>query len=135
MGVCYQKTYFDQSGNRNPLGIEALQRADLGVSRCVCCDQPFKLAVASPAGPFLKCKALRFELRQFGFDLFQVLPAEEAAAVAVAEPRTEGVVALKVPTFDGDAGEFLRAIAAVLIAKDILFADVLRAGGVLAEEF
>ncbi len=55
--------------------------------------------------------------------------------MAVAEPRANAVVSLKVPACNGDTGKLLRAVAAVLIAEDVFLADILGTGRVLAEEF
>ena len=61
--------------------------------------------------------------------------AVEAGFVAVAEIEADGVVAYDFPRFDGYAGEFLRAVAAVLVSEDVTLADVLRAGGCGAQVF
>ena len=52
--------------------------------------------------------------------------------MSVAKGRAEGIVPLKVPARDGDAGELLQAIATVLIAEDVFFPDILRTGRMLA---
>jgi len=72
---------------------------------------------------------------QFAFQLFQIIPAVETAAVTVAEPRADGVIALKLPALDCDTWKFLGAVAAVLIPQNIDFTFILSAGGVLAEKF
>lgn len=52
----------------------------------------------------------------------------------VTEPWANRIVPLKVPTLNRDAGEFFRTIAAVLITKNVFFADVLRTGRVLSQK-
>jgi len=82
----------------------------------------------------LTCVEIDLTLWQFGFECFQIVPAKDAAFMAVAKPWADAVVALEVPALNRDAGELFRPIAAVLIAEDVLLADVLRAGRMLAEE-
>lgn len=52
----------------------------------------------------------------------------------VAEGGAHGVVALEIPSFDGDAGKFFGAVAAILVAENIHFADVLRTWRMLAQK-
>lgn len=61
--------------------------------------------------------------------LAEEVVAVEAGFVAVAEIETDGVVADDLPAEDRHAGEFLRAVAAVLVSEDVALADVLRARG------
>ena len=50
----------------------------------------------------------------------------EAGAVAVGEVEAEGVVADLLPAEDGNAGEGLGAVAAVLVTEDVALADAIR---------
>ena len=52
----------------------------------------------------------------------------EAGAVAVGEVEAEGVVADLFPAEDGNAGEGLGAVAAVLVTEDVALADVFGGG-------
>lgn len=54
--------------------------------------------------------------------------------MAIAEARANRIVADNIPASDGYTGKFLRSVATVLVAKNIFFADVLRAGRVLTQE-
>ena len=53
----------------------------------------------------------------------------ETGTVTVTEIEAQGIVADALPTYDLDSGEFLRAIATVLIAQDVALSEVGRAGG------
>lgn len=54
--------------------------------------------------------------------------------MAITEPWTDAIVPLEVPSLNRNTGEFLWAIAAVLIAENVFLADVLRTGRVLAQK-
>lgn len=49
--------------------------------------------------------------------------------MTIAEPGADGIVALKIPTLNFDAGELFGSIAAILVAEDIALADVGSAWG------
>ena len=55
--------------------------------------------------------------------------------MAVVEPGAEGIVALEVPAFDEYSRKLPGAVATVLVAENIAFANVLGAGGMFAKEF
>src|SRR4051812_22955052 len=57
----------------------------------------------------------------------QIVEGVEAGVVAVAEFETDGVVADDVPADHLHAVEFLRAVAAVLVAKNVALAGGFRA--------
>ena len=77
-------------------------------------------------------KVADLALRTFGFEVFQIFPTENAALMAIAEPWADAIVSLEIPALNRDAGKLFGAVAAVLIAEDVLLADVLCAGRVLA---
>lgn len=54
--------------------------------------------------------------------------------MAITEPWTDPIVPLEVPSLNRNTGEFLRAIAAVLITEDVFFTDVLSTGRVLTQK-
>ncbi len=54
--------------------------------------------------------------------------------MTITKPWTDAIVPLEVPSLNRNAGEFLWAIAAVLIAENVFLADVLGTGRVLAQK-
>ena len=54
--------------------------------------------------------------------------------MAIAEHGADGVVTLKLPTFDCDAYKFLRTVTTILITKYVFLAYVLRAWRMLTKK-
>jgi len=54
--------------------------------------------------------------------------------MAIAEHGADGVVTLKLPTFDRDAYKFLRTVTTILITKYVFLAYVLRAWRMLTKK-
>ncbi len=55
--------------------------------------------------------------------------------MAVTKTGTQGIIADNFPADQLNTGKVLRAVTAILLTKDVFFANIFRARGVLAQAF